>query len=75
MRRPILKTGVEKLEEQNTILLTVEVPEDMFDEAMEQAYREISSKLNYISDGFINELSNLINHIFAMLTKLIDKTN
>ena len=36
---------------------------------------EISLKLNYISDGFINELSNLINHIFAMLTKLIDKTN
>ena len=35
---------------------------------------EISLKLNYISDGFINELSNLINHIFAMLTKLIDKT-
>ena len=36
---------------------------------------EISLKLNYISDGFINELGDLVNHVFAMLTKLIDKTN
>jgi four helix bundle protein len=36
---------------------------------------EISLRLNYISESFINELGDLVNHIFAMLTKLINKTN
>ena len=35
---------------------------------------EISLRLNYISNDSINDLSNLINHIFAMLTKLMEKT-
>jgi four helix bundle protein len=36
---------------------------------------EISLKLGYINDNSINDLSNLVNHIFAMLSKLIEKTN
>ncbi len=36
---------------------------------------EISLRLNYISNDSINDLSNLVNHIFAMLTKLMEKTN
>ena len=36
---------------------------------------EISLRLNYISESLINELCDLVNHIFAMLTKLINKTN
>jgi four helix bundle protein len=36
---------------------------------------EISLQLNYISNKFINDLSNFVNHIFAMQTKLMGKTN
>ncbi len=35
---------------------------------------EISIQLGYISDSLINKLSEKTNHIFAMLTKLINKT-
>lgn len=36
---------------------------------------EISLRLNYISNDSITDLSNLVNHIFAMLSKLMEKTN
>jgi four helix bundle protein len=36
---------------------------------------EISLQLNYISNKFINDLSNFVNHIFAMQMKLMGKTN
>jgi four helix bundle protein len=35
---------------------------------------EISLRLNYISNESINNLEDLVNHIFAMITKLIEKT-
>ena len=36
---------------------------------------EISLRLDYINERFINELGDSVNHIFAMLSKLIVKTN
>ena len=35
---------------------------------------EISLRLNYISNESINNLEDLVNHIFAMIAKLIEKT-
>jgi four helix bundle protein len=36
---------------------------------------EISLFLNYINQDSITELSDIVNHIFAKLSKLIEKTN
>lgn len=36
---------------------------------------EISSLLNYINSKDIIEIDDKLNHIFAMMTKLINKTN
>ncbi|MDI6816798.1 MAG: trigger factor [Actinomycetota bacterium] len=40
-----MKTEIEKLEERNTVLLTVEVPVDTFERAIDEAYKKISSQV------------------------------
>jgi len=40
-----LKTDVERLEEKNTVLLKVEVPAEVFDNEVDQAYRRIAGQL------------------------------
>lgn len=40
-----MKTEIEKLEEKNTVLLTVEVPVDTFERAIDEAYKKISGQV------------------------------
>jgi len=40
-----LKTDVERLEEKNTILLKIEVPAEVFDKEVDQAYKRIAGQL------------------------------
>ena len=40
-----MKTEIEKLDEKNTVLLTVEVPVDTFERAIDEAYKKISNQV------------------------------